>query len=125
MIKKSSKSTERSANLYLCHNYFFQRWLDPLKTIKKQCRGMYNSEHNTVKPVLSGHSQKDQKQGFKTFYHLIQVRSIAECSKGSILQYFRPALSYYRALRPLFRLFLSGHLRQVSLCAKVSLFHVF
>ena len=28
---------------------FFQRWLDPLKTIKKQCRGMYNNEHNMPK----------------------------------------------------------------------------
>ena len=35
--------------------------------------------------------------------------------KGSILQYFRPALSYHMALRPLFCLFLSGSLRQISL----------
>ena len=37
---------------------------------------------DTVKPVLSGHSKK------KTSYRLMQVKSIAECSKGSILQYF-------------------------------------
>ena len=36
----------------------------------------------TVKPVLSGQSKK------KTNYRLMQVKSIAECSKGSILQYF-------------------------------------
>ena len=36
----------------------------------------------TVKPVLSSHSKK------KTNYHLTQVKSISECSKGSILQYF-------------------------------------
>ena len=36
----------------------------------------------TVKTVLSGHSKK------KTNYHLMQVKSIAECSRGSILQYF-------------------------------------
>ena len=36
-------------------------------------------------------------------------------SKGSILQYFRPALSYYLSLRPLFCLFLSGRLRQALL----------
>ena len=36
----------------------------------------------TVKPVLSGHSKK------KTNYRLMQVKSIAECSKGSILQSF-------------------------------------
>ena len=45
----------------------------------------------------------------------MQVKSIAECSNGSILQYFRPALSYNLPLRPLFCLFLSGRLRQVSL----------
>ena len=32
----------------------------------------------------------------------MQVKSIAECSKGSILQYFRPLLSYNFPLRPLF-----------------------
>ena len=36
----------------------------------------------TEKPVLSGHSKK------KTNYRLMQVKSIAECSKGSILQSF-------------------------------------
>ena len=45
----------------------------------------------------------------------MQVISIAECSKGSILQYFRPALNYHVALRPLFCLLLSGRLRQVLL----------
>ena len=29
----------------------------------------------------------------------MQVKSIAECSKGSILQYFRPALSYHLSLK--------------------------
>ena len=33
----------------------------------------------------------------------------------SILQYFRPALSYHLSLRSLFFLFLSGRLRQVLL----------
>ena len=33
----------------------------------------------------------------------------------SILQYFRPSLSYHLSLRPLFCLFLSGRLRQVLL----------
>ena len=46
---------------------------------------------------------------------LMQVKSIAECSKGSILQYFRTSLRYHFSLRPLFCLFLSGRLRQVLL----------
>ena len=45
----------------------------------------------------------------------MQVKSIAECSKGSILQYFRPSLSYHLSLTSLFCLFLSGSLRQVLL----------
>ena len=40
---------------------------------------------------------------FKADYRLMHVKSIAECSKWSILQYFRPSLSYH-----LFCLFLSG-----------------
>ena len=28
----------------------------------------------------------------------MQVKNIAECSKGSILQYFRPSLSYYLSI---------------------------
>ena len=43
----------------------------------------------------------------------MQVNSIAACSKGSILQYFRPSLSYLLPFRPLFCL-LNGHLRQVE-----------
>ena len=70
---------------------------------------------DTVKPVYNGHSQKDIKLVFKTNYCLIQVKSIAECSKESILQYFRPSLSYHLSLRSLFCLFLSGRLSQVLL----------
>ena len=36
----------------------------------------------TVKPVLSGHLKRTLKLVFKTDYRLMQVRSIAECSKG-------------------------------------------
>ena len=42
---------------------------------------------NTEKPVLSGHSKRRQKLVFKTDYHLMQAKSIAECSNESILQY--------------------------------------
>ena len=69
----------------------------------------------TVKPVLSGHSKRGPNCFFKTDYRLMQDKSIAECSKGSILQYFRPSLSYHLSLISLFCLFLSGRLRQVLL----------
>ena len=45
----------------------------------------------------------------------MQVKSIAECSPWSILQYFRPSLSYQLLLRSLFCLFLSGRFTQVLL----------
>ena len=38
---------------------------------------------------------EDQKLVLKTHYCLMQVKSIAECSKGTILQYLRPSLSYH------------------------------
>ena len=52
-------------------------------------------------------TQKVQKMVFKTDYCLMQVKSI--------LQYFRPSLSYHLSFRSLFCLFLSGRLRQVLL----------
>ena len=43
-------------------------------------------ERKPVKTVLSSHSKRRQKLVFKTNYCLMQVKSIAECSKGSMLQ---------------------------------------
>ena len=52
----------------------------------------------------------------------MQVKSIAECSKRSILQYFRISLSYHLSLRSVFCLFLSGRLRHILLYCKLSYF---
>ena len=57
----------------------------------------------------------DQTLVFKTNYRLMKVISIAECSKGSILQCFGPSLNYHLSLRSLFCLFLIGLFRQFSL----------
>ena len=62
-------------------------------------------------------TQKKTKIGFQDQLSLNAVKSIAECSKGSILQYFWPALSYHLSLRSLFCLFLSGRFTQGLLCA--------
>ena len=67
------------------------------------------------KSCLRGHSKKKTKIVFKTDYHLMQVKNIAEFSPWSILQYFRPSLSYHLPLRPVLCLFLSSRLRQVLL----------
>ena len=53
---------------------------------------------------------------FKTDYRLIQVKSIAECSKGSILQYFRPSLSYQFVLSIFERPFYAGFTVQIMIC---------
>ena len=55
----------------------------------------------------------------------MQVKSIAECSKGSILQYFRPSSSYHLSLRSLFCLFLSGRFTQVLLYVYGSAHEIF
>ena len=62
-------------------------------------------DQTTVKPVLGGHLKRRPKLVFKTDYHLLQVKSIAECSPWSILQYFQPSLGYHLSLRYFFCLF--------------------
>ena len=46
---------------------------------------------------------------------LMKVESIAECSKGSILQYFWPVLSDIRYWKPIFLFLMSYRLGQVLL----------
>ena len=58
----------------------------------------------TVKSVLSGHSKIDKTKTIMTNGSLMKVKSIAECSPWSILQYFWPALSHNRSWKPIFGL---------------------
>ena len=46
------------------------------------------SSIGTVKPVLSSHSKRRPKLVFKTDYRLMQVKSIAECSKRAFCNTF-------------------------------------
>ena len=55
-------------------------------------------KYSKILASLNGHSKKDRKLVFNTNYRLMQVKSIAECSNGSIVQYFRPSLSYHLPL---------------------------
>ena len=66
----------------------------------------------TVKPVLNGHSKRRPKVGFQG---RLSLNAGQKYCRMSILQYFRPSLSYHLSLRPLFCLILSGCLRQVLL----------
>ena len=71
--------------------------------------------HNVAYTLYSKTCVKQSLRKTKNWYHLMQVKSIAEYSKGSILQYFRPSLSYHLSLRSLFCLFLSGRFTEVLL----------
>ena len=54
--------------------------------------GSHSTKHTTVKSLLSGHLKIDNTKILMTNGNLMKVESISECSKGSILQYFRPSL---------------------------------
>ena len=60
-------------------------------SLKQSASSLFLSEI-TVKLDTKNHSKtcvkKSAKLFFKTNYRLMQVKNIAECSKGSILQYF-------------------------------------
>ena len=59
--------------------------------------------------------KKRLKIGFPDQLSLNADQKYAECSTGSILQYFHPSLGYHLSLRSLFCLFLSGCFTQALL----------
>ena len=60
----------------------------------------------TIKPVLSGHSNRRPKIGFQDRLSLNAGQKYCRMLQESILQYFRPSLSYHLSLIPLLCLFL-------------------
>ena len=91
-------------------------WLNfVIKTIKQWFKRNVVIAY-TVKPVLGGHSKRRPNIVFKTHYRLMQVKTIAECSNGSILQYFWSSLRYILPLRPLFYLFFEWPLKTGFYC---------
>ena len=64
---------------------------------------------------------KRLKIGFRSRPIIAKCRSKVLQKQGSILQYFRPSLSYHLRLRSLFCLFLSGRFTQVLLYVFLSL----
>ena len=65
--------------------------------------------------MVNDHSKIDQTKVLMTLGSLLKVKSIAECSTLSILQYFWSALSYNWSWKPIFGLFESGCFSQVLL----------
>ena len=93
------------SHLHMNSNY------EHLLAIYRSKRASCKYNKTCVKRPLS----KRPKSVFKTNYRLMQVKSITECSKWSILQYFRPSLRYQLLLRSLFCLFLSGRFTHILL----------
>ena len=93
------------------HNCLHQTSLSPSSiptlTIQSSNHGLIPVQQtedisNYSKPCISGYSKRP-KMVFRNNYCLMQGKSIAECSKGSILQYF------WSSLRSLFEwLFYTG-----------------
>ena len=92
-------------------------WLaqEAVSTGDKNETDFNNNFFATVKPVLSGHSKRRPKLVYKTDYRFNAGQKYCRMLQESILQYFRPSLSYHLSLRPLFCLILSGRLRPVLL----------
>ena len=67
------------------------------------------------KNCLKRSLQKKTRIGFQDRLSLNAGQKYCRMLQESILQYFRPSLSYHLSLRPLFCLFLVGRLRQVLL----------
>ena len=67
------------------------------------------------KTCLKRRLKRRPKIGFQDQLLLNAGQKYCRMLQESILQYFRPSISYHLSLRPLFCLFLSGRLRQVLL----------
>ena len=82
------------------------------------CQRVSISAYKYSKTCLKRPLKKKTKIGFQYQVSLNAGQGIAECSKGSILQYFRPSLSYHLSLRPLlyplFSLEKKGYINFVS-----------
>ena len=96
IAKHLNNCTRELRRLYLVEDY-----VDSLKV-----RFSY-----TVKPVLSDHSKRRSKSAFQDRLSLNAGQKYCRMLSWSILQYFRPSLSYRLSLRPLFCLFLSDSLK--------------
>ena len=77
-----------------CKSYWYKAKSQVLSKIGESVKQSKDDEPislkyvNTVKPVLSRYSKIDKSKILVTNGSLMNVESIAECSKGSILQYF-------------------------------------
>ena len=76
---------------------------------------------HTVKSVISGHSKIDKTHILMTDGSLMKVKSIAEYSPWSILQYFWPTLSNNQSWKPIFGLIFEWPLKTGYILSSVAL----
>ena len=86
-----------------------------LKLVCPNIKCYYGTKKKYYKTCLNRPLKKKTKIVFQDRISLNAGQKYCRMLKESILQYFRPSLSYHLFLRPLFCLFLSGCLRQVLL----------
>ena len=84
-------------------------------SILSQCASFHKTLYVYSKTCVKQQLSNSQKIGFQDQFLLNAGQMYCRCSKGSILQNFRPSLSYHLSLRSLFCLFLSGRFTQVLL----------
>ena len=119
----STGSTQGDRNMSR-HGWNIVDW--DLKHQHKQtriCLGehkLYLSERTDYsKTCLKRPLKKGPKIDFQDQLSLNTGHKYCRMFQESILQYFRPSLSYHLSLRPLFCLLLRGHLRQVLITYKL------
>ena len=110
-----SNSCSYNINNVICCKLLFKGLRYTVQSLYNAMFGAIGMDCITVKPVLSGHSKRRPKIVFQDRLSLNAGQKYCRMLQESILQYFRPSLSYNLSLRPLFCLFLSGYLRPVLL----------
>ena len=95
----------------------FLRDPETLFTPEMLLDSMLSNEQVSIysKTCLKRSLKEETKIDFQDRLSLNAAQKYCRMLQESILQYFRPSLSYHLSLRPLFCPFLSGCLRQVSL----------
>ena len=93
-VKSTEKSNCCAGELFKLHVQQSNDKMNMTSTLQYSGLSAYNcakpttTTNNTVKPALSDHSKICKTKILMTNGSSMQVESIAECSKGSILQYF-------------------------------------
>ena len=111
--------------MYLCISAFlcdYQHCMYMCMPVYQPCVWMFLCQHCMhvltymySKTCLKRPLKTNTKIGFQDRLPLNAGQKYCRMLQESMLQYFRPSLSYHLSLRPLFCQFLSGRLRQVLL----------